>query len=54
MRQLPQDQREAIDFAFLAGMTHVEIAERLSVPLGTVKTRIRLGMNRLRNILQER
>jgi RNA polymerase sigma-70 factor, ECF subfamily len=53
LRQLPQDQCEAISCAFLAGMTHLQIAERLSLPLGTVKTRIRLGMNRLRDILVE-
>jgi RNA polymerase sigma-70 factor (ECF subfamily) len=53
LQQLPQDQSQAIRFAFLAGLTHAEIARRLEVPLGTIKTRIRLGMNRLRDILQE-
>jgi RNA polymerase sigma-70 factor (ECF subfamily) len=53
LQRLPQDQCQAISFAFLAGLTHSEIAGRLKVPLGTVKTRIRLGMNRLRDILQE-
>ena len=53
LQRLPQDQSEAIRLAFLAGLTHSEIAGRLKVPLGTVKTRIRLGMNRLRDILQE-
>jgi RNA polymerase sigma-70 factor (ECF subfamily) len=54
LRQLPQDQSEAITCAFLAEMTHAEIAKHLNVPLGTIKTRIRLGMNRLRDILVER
>jgi RNA polymerase sigma-70 factor (ECF subfamily) len=54
LQRLPQDQCQAISFAFLAGLTHSQIARRLKVPLGTVKTRIRLGMNRLRDILQER
>lgn len=54
LRQLPPDQREALGFAFLAEMTHVQIAEQLNIPLGTIKTRIRLGMTRLREILAER
>ena len=53
LQRLPQDQCEAISLAFFAGLTHSEIAGRLNVPLGTVKTRIRLGMNLLRDILQE-
>jgi RNA polymerase sigma-70 factor (ECF subfamily) len=53
LQRLPQDQCQAIRLAFLAGLTHSEIARRLKVPLGTVKTRIRLGMNLLRDILQE-
>jgi RNA polymerase sigma-70 factor (ECF subfamily) len=51
--QLPPDQRRAIDLAFFAGLTHEQIAKQLSVPLGTVKTRIRLGMTRLRDLLRD-
>jgi RNA polymerase sigma-70 factor (ECF subfamily) len=53
LRELPPEQGEALGFAFLAEMTHIEIAERLEIPLGTIKTRIRRGMARLREILAE-
>ncbi len=51
MAKLSDAQREAVDLAFLRGMTHVEIAERLKLPLGTVKTRVRQGLIRLRRHL---
>jgi len=51
MEKLSVVQREAVELAFLKGMTHVEIAERLGQPLGTVKTRIRQGLLRLRKHL---
>ncbi|HXA43684.1 MAG TPA: sigma-70 family RNA polymerase sigma factor [Candidatus Solibacter sp.] len=44
---LPVEQREAIEMAFLSGYTHTEIAERLGLPLGTVKGRLRLGLEKL-------
>ena len=46
---LPPDQHDPIHLAFFCGLTHEEIAARLRWPLGTVKTRIRLGMIRLRD-----
>lgn len=48
---LPADQQEPIRLAFYEGMTHEQIARHLKIPLGTVKTRIRLGFLRLRDRL---
>ncbi|MDQ3646851.1 MAG: sigma-70 family RNA polymerase sigma factor [Actinomycetota bacterium] len=54
LASLPEEQRRAIDLFVIAGMTHAEIAERLDIPLGTVKTRVYTGLKRLRRILDER
>ena len=48
---LSPDQRHCIELAFFEGLTHTQIAERLQAPLGTVKSRILLGMNKLRQTL---
>ncbi len=48
MAQLPPEQAQLIELAFYQGMSHSELADRLNLPLGTVKTRLRLGMQKLR------
>ncbi len=51
--QLPADQRQALALAFFKGYTHRQIADQLGQPLGTVKTRIRLAMQKLRQMLED-
>jgi RNA polymerase sigma-70 factor (ECF subfamily) len=51
LRQLPEDQLAAVRLAYFEGLTQSEIAERLGIPLGTVKTRLRLGFDKLRATL---
>ena len=45
---IPEDQRKTVEMAYFAGMTHVEIAAATGVPLGTVKSRLRIGLEKMR------
>ncbi|GAC1656086.1 MAG: sigma-70 family RNA polymerase sigma factor [Gemmatimonadaceae bacterium] len=56
LAQLPPEQRDALELAYFSGFSQTEIAERTGLPLGTVKTRMRLALQKLRSsltILQE-
>lgn len=50
---LPEDQREAVTLAFIEGLSHGAIAARLSLPLGTVKSRLRLAYQKVRAALED-
>lgn len=50
MRELPPEQRQLIELAFFHGYTHSELAQKLQLPLGTVKTRLRSGLQKLRGL----
>jgi RNA polymerase sigma-70 factor, ECF subfamily len=54
MRSLPQEQLKILELAYFSGYTHVEIAELLDVPLGTVKGRMRLGLKKIRDYFDSR
>lgn len=53
MQDLPPEQRTVLEMAYFQGLTHREIGERLKQPLGTVKTRLRLAMQKLRQSLAD-
>ena len=53
LEKLPQEQVQVIELAFFQGMSHSEIAEHLGLPLGTVKTRVRLGLQKLKALWTE-
>lgn len=52
LKQIPVEQRKVIELAYFSGYTHREIADNIQLPLGTVKSRIRMGMEKLRDLLK--
>ena len=53
LRSLPDDQKEVVRLSYIEGLAHPEIAERLGIPLGTVKSRLRLSFQKLRPMLRK-
>jgi RNA polymerase sigma-70 factor (ECF subfamily) len=53
LNELPAEQRLVLELAFFGGMTHQDLADTLKLPLGTVKTRVRLGLQKLRQMWGE-
>ena len=51
MKALPAEQRAAVELAYFEGLTHSEIASRTGDPLGTVKTRLRMALGTLKQVL---
>ena len=54
LARLPEAQRAVVELAYFEGLTHRAIAERLGLPDGTVKSRLRLGLGHLRDALKTR
>lgn len=54
MEQIPSEQRIVIELAYFGGFTHAEISEQCQIPLGTVKGRMRLGLQKMKSLLAER
>ncbi|HXZ03936.1 MAG TPA: sigma-70 family RNA polymerase sigma factor, partial [Ktedonobacteraceae bacterium] len=54
MVQIPSEQREVIELAYFGGLTHAEISQQRQIPLGTVKGRMRLGLQKMKALLAER
>ena len=52
LRRLPPEQRETIELAYFKGYTHTQIASQMQVPLGTVKGRMRIGLHKLKSLLE--
>jgi len=52
LKGLPEDQRFIVEYLYLKGYTQSELSEEFNIPLGTVKTRLRLAMIQLRSILK--
>ncbi len=53
LKTLPEEQAQAIELAFFQGYSHSQLAEALQLPLGTVKTRVRLGLQKLRRLWED-
>ena len=53
VNSLPPDQHQVLELAYFKGMSHHQIAELLGEPLGTIKSRLRLGLQKLRDALKE-
>lgn len=53
LKDLSPEQRQAVELAFFSELSHTEIADKLGIPLGTIKTRIRTALRRLRDSLEK-